>query len=83
MTEPDKENPLVKLYTQYKEIINVCGFVLLMAFTLGGSWTKWEAQAQDIENLKTRTSNLEYQSGRILQSLDDIKDFLHVPQRRQ
>jgi hypothetical protein len=69
----------VAFYSRYKELIHVAGFLLLFAFTLGGNWTKYQAQAQDIDDLKNRTTRLEYAAVQVLQNLQDIKDFLHVP----
>lgn len=76
-------NIFLQFYLQYREFIHIAGFIVLLAFTLGGNWTTWQAQAKDIENLKTRMTVQEYASGRILQSLEDIKDFLHVPMHGQ
>lgn len=81
--EKDDGNAILRFYLRYREFLHIAGFIVLLAFTLGGSWTTWQAQAKDIENLKTRMTVQEYTSGRILQSLDDIKDFLHVPERRE
>ena len=77
---PDEAKGVIALYLKYKELAHVAGFLILLIFTLGTNWNKWEAQGEDIKDLKSRTSKLEYTNAQILQNLLDIRDFLHVPQ---
>lgn len=71
-----------KLYARYRETIHIAGFVILLSFSVGGYWTKWQAMGAELDTHELRISKLEYQSGQVLQSLEDIKYYLHIPPRK-
>lgn len=58
---------------------HICTVIVIAVFTAGGYWTKWQAQAETLSAHEMRITTLEQQEGTVLQSLQDIKDFLGVP----
>lgn len=65
--------------------VQIIGFIILCAFTVGTSWAKFntlESTTQSLVDItdksRDRIGVLENQYGRIDQKLDDISDYLGV-----
>lgn len=71
-----------RLWENYAVYFHITGFIILVVFMSGNYWSKWQAQAADIDDLKGRMTRQEIISTQVVQKLDDIMAYLHVPQRR-
>lgn len=56
--------------------------VVVIIFFFGLYFGKFQVQAADIEDLKSRMSKQEIASAQILQSVQDIKDYFNIGPRR-
>lgn len=71
------------LYDALTPWVQIAGFLILCAFTVGSAWAQFNGQQAAIEKLNRVTENttirvgtLENNYSRIDQKLDDIKDTL-------
>lgn len=85
MTELKRDsdkNFMKRLWENYAIYFHMVGFCILVIFMVGNYWSKWQAQGAELDAHEIRIKALEQQSTQVIQRLDDIMDYLHVPQRR-
>ena len=74
-------NLFQRIWDSYAGVFHIIAFIVMVIFMSGSYWTKWQAQASQIDGHEIRIAVLEHQNTQIVQHLEDIMDYLHVPQR--
>lgn len=70
-----------RLWENYSVYFHMAGFLILAVFMAGEFFSGAQADSLDVKDLKYRMDIQEKTSVQIIQRLDDIKEFLHVPSR--
>ena len=71
------------MYDQWSPAVQLAGFLIMVSFTVGIYFSQFTAMAATVEKHDTRLLVIENHYAHIEQKLNDLCDYLRVPQRRQ
>lgn len=72
-----------RIWENYSYVFHLVSFLVLAVFLAGGWWSKAQEESSDVQSLKVRMEGQEKVSVQIMQSLNDIKFYLHIPESRE